>query len=1355
MHKFNFKAVVIIAFLLLGAGFLNAQVKIGNNPQTINPASLLELESIDKAFVINRVNTAQMNAILPLEGAMVYNTEEQCLHYYDGLQWINICEAFGENLSFTSEALENPGNFESISITKTTDTNYNFEVGLLNASNIQDGTMGTTKLVDGAVTQNKLADNAVSNAKIQNGAIQPGKMAAGLPNTILQTNASSFVEWTRLNVDNVDGKDLTAGDASITVTNGLGATLVESNIRVADAGITNVKLGPDAVTTDKILNETILSEDILDGTIAEVDVADDAITNAKLADDAVNTAEIVDDAVTTAKIGTTAGDENKILGTSATGDPEWQDAATIAANLGEDVTSTNGSITGTALDAALVAMDLGIKADDITIEVNPDNVTGIQVKEDGITVDKIGADTTTDLNRLLGTDALGDAVWLDRSTIAISDFGIATADLDLGTFAITNLATLPSTNPLSTPLDAANRAYVDAAVGGSAQVIVSGDTGNSLSTSGIDGGAFYDASVKEDTGNKSNDGTLITNSATLFPTEQAVKTYVDTQITNSNTLADANILIGDATGIAQPNSISGDATLLNDGTLTIATDAITIDKIGTAGLADADKILKTDAAGDPVWADETTELPTLLDTQIIISDGTTANAQTVGGDATLANDGTLTIADDAITTVKILDANVTDDKLDKAGISLTGFAVPTADLSIGSFKLTDVADPTLDQDAATKIYVDTQITGSNALTDANIFIGDGSGIAQPNTITGDATLTNTGFLEIEDDAITTVKILDANVTDEKLNKAGISLTGFAVPTADLSVGTFKLTDVADPTLDQDAATKIYVDTQITGSNALADANIFIGDGSGIAQPNTITGDATLTNTGFLEIEDDAITTVKILDANVTDEKLNKAGISLTGFAVPTADLSVGSFKLTDVADPTLDQDAATKIYVDTQITGSNALADATIFIGDGSGIAQPNTITGDATLTNTGFLEIEDNVITATNLNADVAGAGLENDATTNALNVLVDNTTIEIDATNGLQVIDNSIGTSKIEDNSIVDADVNAGAAIDGSKINPVFTDNVSTTGTLSTTGTATIGANTITNVDGTVGQILTTDGAGVATWEDPATSIPMGTAGSIFFSDGASGLLENNSQLYWDEANTRLGIGTNTGLTNELTVNGTTRTSGLTNSDGTPGQPSYRFTGDADTGMWRGTLANYLRFSTSGVEAVTINPSQNVGIGTAAPTDKLHVAGSMRLNGSLKDKDGDTGTTGQVLTSTATGTDWKAPAVVAMGMVNQAANGSTTPPLASSPTKENGAVTSKISTGYYRVTFITGNTRADRLYTIQLTLLGSTGTASTIRVYAASLATAPTTTQFEVETLNSAGARVDSSWYYTVTDF
>ena len=48
------------------------------------------------------------------------------------------------------------------------------------------------------------------------------------------------------------------------------------------------------------------------------------------------------------------------------------------------------------------------------------------------------------------------------------------------------------------------------------------------------------------------------------------------------------------------------------------------------------------------------------------------------------------------------------------------------------------------------------------------------------------------------------------------------------------------------------------------------------------------------------------------------------------------------------------------------------------------------------------------------------------------------------------------------------------------------------------------------------------------------------------------------------------------------------------------------------------------------------------NVGINTTSPSEKLHVNGTVRIVGALKDSSNSPGTSGQVLSSTATGTDW-----------------------------------------------------------------------------------------------------------------
>jgi hypothetical protein len=143
-----------------------------------------------------------------------------------------------------------------------------------------------------------------------------------------------------------------------------------------------------------------------------------------------------------------------------------------------------------------------------------------------------------------------------------------------------------------------------------------------------------------------------------------------------------------------------------------------------------------------------------------------------------ANVTTAKLANDAVETAKIKNANVTNAKLDKANIPLSGFGAAAAAVDLGSNKLTNVADPTAAQDAATKNYVDTATSGITTLDDGKIYLGNASNVATEVTPTGDVTITNAGVTAIgtgkvvtamlATDAVETAKIKDANVTTAKL-----------------------------------------------------------------------------------------------------------------------------------------------------------------------------------------------------------------------------------------------------------------------------------------------------------------------------------------------------------------------------------------------------------------------------------------------------------------------------------------------------------------------------------------------------------------------------------------------------------
>ncbi|MBT8280198.1 MAG: hypothetical protein KJO16_01375, partial [Muriicola sp.] len=182
------RRILMTAMLMVLSAGLYSQIKIGDNPQNLDPSSVLELESSNRVFVITRITTAQMNAINPLPGAMIYNTDEQCLFYFEGTEWINLCDAL--RLTFTADPIFN--DYSTIVITESED-NVNFEVREIRGQNIVDFTITSVDIQNNAITSSKLAPDSVGNEELQDNTVSDAEIDYAQVTLSDFTNDAGFI----------------------------------------------------------------------------------------------------------------------------------------------------------------------------------------------------------------------------------------------------------------------------------------------------------------------------------------------------------------------------------------------------------------------------------------------------------------------------------------------------------------------------------------------------------------------------------------------------------------------------------------------------------------------------------------------------------------------------------------------------------------------------------------------------------------------------------------------------------------------------------------------------------------------------------------------------------------------------------------------------------------------------------------------------------------------------------------------------------------------------------------------------------------------------------------------------------
>ena len=178
---------------------------------------------------------------------------------------------------------------------------------------------------------------------------------------------------------------------------------------------------------------------------------------------------------------------------------------------------------------------------------------------------------------------------------------------------------------------------------------------------------------------------------------------------------------------------------------------------------------------------------------------------------------------------------------DSRYLKVNGSSTMTGNLVMGTNKITGLVDPTSAQDAATKNYVDDNSI-NNVVEDVTPQLGgnlDVNGNTITSTSNGNIVISpdGTGTVDVDSTRITSVTDPTGNQDaatknyvddgdDLKLNLSGGTMTG------DIDMDTNSITDLADPSNPQDAATKNYVDTRSGTKNRIINGDMRIDQRNG-------------------------------------------------------------------------------------------------------------------------------------------------------------------------------------------------------------------------------------------------------------------------------------------------------------------------------------------------------------------------------------------------------------------------------------------------------------------------------------------------------------------------------------------